>query len=172
MHLEEAIQLIRSAVPEHESTWADIGAGTGLFTLALAECLKSGVIIALDKNPHALWSLSVPKSVRLEIVEADFTQTLALPPLDGMIVANALHYAQETQQVFERLMDAIRPGGTCILIEYETQTPLDPWIPYPVSFAKFEALCEIAGFASPALIGKAASNYGHDHIYSARVTRT
>jgi hypothetical protein len=40
MTLQEAIDLIRPGVQPVSGIWADIGAGTGMFTQALAESLK------------------------------------------------------------------------------------------------------------------------------------
>ena len=92
MHLHEAVELIREAVSPGHGTWADIGAGTGIFSEALMELLESGKIIAVDKSPHSLYSLKSSKQeVVFEILEGDFHQLLDLPPLDGILMANSLH---------------------------------------------------------------------------------
>ena len=38
MHSEVAKQLIQSAIPGFPTIWADLGAGTGIFTQALSSC--------------------------------------------------------------------------------------------------------------------------------------
>ena len=48
------VGLLRPAV-EPGGTWADIGAGEGAFTLALADLLgPGGRIVAVDRDAHAL----------------------------------------------------------------------------------------------------------------------
>jgi hypothetical protein len=55
----EAVALIREAVPRRAGTWADLGAGDGVFTLALAEVLGAGSrIYAVEREP--LGSISDP----------------------------------------------------------------------------------------------------------------
>ena len=45
------VALIRAAVTETGGTWADIGAGEGAFTLALADLLgPGGRIVAVDRD--------------------------------------------------------------------------------------------------------------------------
>lgn len=49
------VTLIRGGVPEPGGVWADLGAGTGNFTWALAELLgPAGAIYALDRDARAI----------------------------------------------------------------------------------------------------------------------
>lgn len=167
MTLGEAIQLIRTAVPGAPSTWADLGAGTGLFTLALRELLPAGLIYAVDKSPHALWRLDLAGPVEIRITEADFTQPMDLPLLDGILMANALHYAPEPERTLSHLLTSLQPGGIFILVEYEREQPLPPWIPYPLPFHRWQALATAAGLTPPEKTGALPSSYGHREIYAA-----
>ena len=106
MTLKEAIELIRPGVRQEAKIWADIGAGTGMFTMALMDILEEEVsdectLYALDKSPHALWQLESSPHTRLEILDADFSHPLDLPELDGIVMANALHYALDPLPVFQ-----------------------------------------------------------------------
>src|SRR5215213_5558800 len=80
--------------------WADLGAGTGAFTLALRDIAGPDVeIVAVDRDRHALQSLRANldrqfPGTRLELRQADFTEPLDLPPLDGILAANAIHYVR------------------------------------------------------------------------------
>ena len=175
MTLQEAIDLIRPAVMPTSGTWADIGAGTGVFTEALMEILEVGKIIALDKSPHALYEIGNRQSaidnkknkISLEIVEGDFHQPLDLPMLDGIIMANSLHYASDHKMVLKNVITSLKRGGTFILIEYETDTPLIPWVPNPVSFRKFIELCEKLDLSKPTMMTKRKSLYNDGDMYVA-----
>ncbi len=168
MQLADAIALIRPGVEHHSGTWADIGAGTGMFTRALMHVLEEGVVYAVDKSPHALWQLQPTAQVELKIVEADFNNRLDLPPLDGIIMANALHYAKDPIVVLENVLSPLKLGGTFILIEYETEVPRQPWVPFPISFQRFVTLCSHVHLSPPEFIGTIASQYGYEHIYAAK----
>ncbi|MEP6645540.1 MAG: class I SAM-dependent methyltransferase [Saprospiraceae bacterium] len=167
MILQEAIDLIRPGIRNTSGTWADIGAGTGMFTLALMEILEEGKIIALDKSPHALYSILSTVSIEFEILEGDFQHPLLLPRLDGIIMANALHYAQDPIFVLHNILKSLKKESPLILIEYDTEMPNQPWVPYPVSFHRFTILCEHAGLKKPELIATHQSIYQDGNIYSA-----
>lgn len=166
MKLTQAIQLIETAVQPLEGVWADIGAGTGLFTQALQTVLESGKIYALDKNPHALWKLEATRTVALEIVEGDFNRSLPLPKVDGIIMANALHYATAPAKVLQNILQHLKPDGVFILIEYDTTRPNPPWVPYPIPAIEFSQLAIQVGLTEPIEINRAPSRYGHNEIYS------
>ena len=176
MTLNEAIDLIRPGITPTSGTWADIGAGTGLFTEALIEILESGKVIALDKSPHSLYEIGnkqsvIGKKISLEIVEADFHQPLHLPPLNGIIMANALHYAKDHTTVLKNVLTSLKTEGTFILIEYDTNTPNNPWVPNPVSFERFKVLCEKVGLQEPVTIGTKKSIYRDGEMYIAKTSK-
>lgn len=167
MHQDTAVTLIKEGVLNTQGIWADIGAGTGIFTLALRELLVSGKIYALDKSPHALWRLPLKGTVPIEVVEGDFNKALDLPLLDGILMANTLHYAADPVKVLQDLLTYLKPGGQFVLVEYETIEPLQPWIPFPVPFEYFNKIAESSGLSAPKEIGRTPSQYGHQHIYAA-----
>jgi trans-aconitate methyltransferase len=181
MTLTQAIELIKPAVNPEALIWADIGAGTGMFTQALMVVLESAfteasadgggsresLIYAVDKTPHALWSIKSTRGVEIIVVEADFNNPLNLSPLDGIVMANALHYAQDHIAVLKNVLQALKSGGVFILIEYDTETANPPWVPNPVSLKTFESLCKQLDLPSPVLIHRIKSVYGDAHLYSA-----
>ena len=171
MEINEAVDLIRDGVEKKEGIWADLGAGTGLFTQALQVILEVGKIYAVDKSPHALWRLAPHDQIPIEIVDADFSKPLDLPPLDGIIMANALHYIEDPIPVLTHLLPLLKPEGAFILLEYETHQANPPWIPYPIPFQRFRQIAKQAGLSSPQEIGKITSRYGHNHIYAASTFR-
>jgi len=166
MTLQEAISFIRFGVQPLSGTWADIGAGTGLFSLALMQILEEGSVIAVDKSPHALYNINAPNHIHFEIVEGDFNNLLDLPPLDGIVMANALHYAHDHLYVLKNVLTSLRDEGIFILIEYDTQVPNEPWVPNPVSLHLFHNLCMKVGLTDPELIGERESIYQDGRMYA------
>ncbi len=169
MNDSQAIALIKSGVDPQSRIWADLGAGTGMFTLALRELLPEGKVYAVDKNPHVLWRIAGGSPVEVVVEEADFTRPMELPPLDGIVMANALHYVAEPADTLGRITSLLKPGGVFLLVEYETEQPRPPWIPYPLPFQRFVEAAAAAGLPEPEELERVPSAYGHRYIYSARI---
>lgn len=103
MNHADHVSLLRRGVPAPGGVWADLGAGSGAFTLALAELAgPQAVIYAVDRDRRALHQLADAMQERfpgvtLHTLTADFTQPLALPPLDGVVMANSLHFVRRKE---------------------------------------------------------------------------
>lgn len=172
MELKRAMALIQEGSSWEKSNWADIGAGTGLFTGALLALLPPGSkVYAVDKSPISLYNFQRESGLQFEIVEGDFTRTLPLPVMDGILMANALHFAIDHASALHQVLACLRPGGTFILVEYEQNKPMPPWVPYPIGFADFKQLGVRLGLSSPQEIGRTPSAYGHRYIYAAKALK-
>jgi len=88
MELWEAISLIKTDElnQEKQTTWADLGSGSGLFTRALASLLYTGSsIYAVDKSISSFQKNSFPGQVLVTTIESDFVRdNLNLQNLDGI----------------------------------------------------------------------------------------
>lgn len=152
MNHSDHVNLIQRGVPGPGGVWADLGAGGGAFTLALAECIgPTGTIYAVDQDSRALERLaramqrSYP-DVTLHCVTADFTGPLTLPKLDGLLMANSLHYIRRKQPLVQRLRTLLRPGGRLILVEYNTDRG-NRFVPHALSYSTWEKISRESGFA-------------------------
>jgi ubiquinone/menaquinone biosynthesis C-methylase UbiE len=158
MDHDEMVALIRGGVPAPGGVWAELGAGTGNFTWALAELLgREGTIYALDRDARAIAAQrarleSAPPRAVVIPRQADVARPLDLPPLDGALLANLLHFIRDQEGLLRRLAGHLRPGGRLLVVEYDQALPA-PWVPFPVSFARFATLAQAAGFAAPAQVG-------------------
>ncbi len=170
------VGLIRAGVEERPGTWADLGSGTGAFTLALAEVLAGrGSIVSVDRDARALkeqrvrMALSFP-STEVRYLEADFTRALELPALDGILMANSLHFVRDKEPVLRPLLGHLWPGGRFVLVEYDADHG-NPWVPHPISFATWQRMAPSAGLAETRLIGRVPSRF-LGAIYSAGSERS
>ena len=155
MNHADHVNLIRDGVGERGGRWADLGAGEGAFTLALAELVgPEAHIVAVDKDRRALRALAG----RFETVVADFTRPLDLRDLDGVVMANSLHYVGDKQPVLESVRAMLRPGGRLIVVEYGTDRG-NTWVPYPFTFAQWQKLAERAGFVTSRLLNTVPSRW-------------
>jgi len=168
---EEAVPLLRPIGYTQGEVWADLGAGQGRFTLALADLLgEGGVVHAIDKNKRDLQTLepSQPSFASVRVLERDFTKPLGLDELDGILMANSLHYVRNQVRLLGQLMLQIKEGGKLVIIEYETQRA-NPWIPFPVSFKRLEELAAKVGLPAPQQVHTRASSFGRK-MYVAVIT--
>ena len=135
-------------MPRRGGRWADLGAGEGAFTLALAELLgPDAQIVAVDRDAGALR----PLDGRFETRVADFTKPLDLHDLDGVVMANSLHFVRDKQPVLRSVRSMLKPGGRLIVVEYGTDRG-NPWVPYPFSYPRWEEMAPEAGFKSTTLL--------------------
>lgn len=152
------------------TTWADLGCGTGTFTLALADLLApNSVIHAMDRDGSALRQLpSSHKRVSIRAHRGDFT-SLMWPfdndNLDGILMGNSLHYVDD-QAVFIRACEArMTSPHRFLVVEYDTQDA-SRWVPYPVPQTMLDSLFAAAGYSVQRLRSR-PSVYRRAALYSA-----
>jgi ubiquinone/menaquinone biosynthesis C-methylase UbiE len=150
----DLVALIEGGVPERGGHWADLGAGEGAFTLALADLLGPGAhITAVDRNAGALRYLAGKKfpGVEVETKVGDFTRPMGLSSLDGIVMANSLHFVRDKAPVLESVRGMLRPGGKLIVVEYGTDRG-NPWVPHPFTFERWQRMAAQAGFEKTRLL--------------------
>jgi ubiquinone/menaquinone biosynthesis C-methylase UbiE len=169
---EEHVHLIKKAITREGGSWADFGSGDGAFTLALRDLAGADVTIySIDKDTKRLQTQEAafenmfPQS-HIRFMAADFTMKLELPPLDGIIMANSLHYVEEQYKFLSVIQDYLKPNGKLVLVEYNTEEG-NQWVPYPVSYAKFEELAKEKGFTDIELLEKIPSTHWNE-MYAAQ----
>src|SRR6266566_1801272 len=117
MEHKDHVNLIKGGIPGPGGVWADLGSGWGAFTLALADLIGlSGEIYSVDKDGGSLREQeramrSTFPQADVHYIAADFTRPLDLPPLDGIVIANSLHYVRHKGPVLAMLRGYIKPGG-------------------------------------------------------------
>ena len=192
MDHRDHVNLLRPANLAPGDTWADLGAGSGAFTLALRELVgPEAVIYAVDRDRLRLgeleraWRLRFGDTANLHLLPADFTRPLDIPLLDGVLMANSLHFYRDADErgkrgetdfkirvnlrssasdskdklgVLRHVGSFLKPGGTLLLVEYNVNVG-NIWVPYPLSFEKFQTLAPKAGFSEPRLLATHSSSF-------------
>jgi ubiquinone/menaquinone biosynthesis C-methylase UbiE len=166
------MRLLRDGVTRG-GTWADLGAGTGAFTLALAELVgPGGEVIAVDRDRDALRQLE--RAVRADTAAvrtlgADFTKPIDLPSLDGIVMANSLHFVRDKTPVLALVHAMLKLSGRLLLVEYDADRG-NTWVPHPLSFESWRALADASGFSGTRKLASVPSRF-LGRIYSAESVR-
>ena len=144
-----------------------------MFTRALMHVLSSeSHIIAVDNDPAAFAELErlAAGSVKVTARRADFTVGFSVElPLDGMLLANSLHFVQEHGTLLARLVTLLRPGGRVVLVEYDRRAA-SRWVPYPIGIKDLPALANAAALHKFTVVESRPSNY-EGIIYAAVASR-
>lgn len=164
--LDKARALLPHCIPACGGVWADIGCGDGVFTTVIQAILgPQGRVIAVDRDPRALQRLKDRfrrdhPTVPCETVIADFTSAVQLPMLDGIVLANTLHFvtAAQQQDVLRRLSMFLRAGGRAVVVEYNTRTP-NPAVPHPLDAAAFPELADLVGLEGARIAARVPSSF-------------
>ena len=171
------VNLLRPANLPPGGTWADFGAGSGAFTLALRELVgPHAEIYAVDKDRRGFNELEkahrekFTTAQNVHTMRADFTGMLSLPPLDGIVMANSLHYYKDKDKVLRHVRSFLKMNGMLLLVEYNVDSG-NMWVPYPLSFETYRSLAPRAGFSEPRLLGTHPSRFLRE-FYSAAAYRS
>ena len=167
MKLTDAIEMIRPGIVGNLNgqTWADLGCGTGLFTKALATLLGSGnQIYAVDIEDQYIESEGGLATI--EFIKKDFVHdTLPFSFLNGILMANSLHYVKDKHSFINKLKHHMISDARIVIIEYDT-TLANTWVPYPSAFDQLAKLFEANGFPKPKKIGERKSIFRADKMYA------
>ncbi|MBI3151913.1 MAG: class I SAM-dependent methyltransferase [Chloroflexi bacterium] len=176
MDHNDHVNLLKPANLNQGGSWADLGAGSGAFTLALRELIGlDATIYAVDKDRSSLRELENAHHVRFKTTDNlilfpnDFSRPFDLPPLDGIVTANSLHYFKDRLKVLSHVRSFLKPNGILLVVEYNVDSG-NPWVPYPFSFETFKKLTAQSGFGEPRLLAKTPSRFLRE-FYSASVQK-
>jgi len=165
MEHTDHVDLLRPANLPQGGIYADFGAGGGAFTLALRELIGSdATIYAVDDQRSSLAELESNHRARfnttrnLILLKDDFSLSLSLPPLDGIVMANSLHFFKDKEKLLRHVRGFLKPNGALLLVEYNVDVG-NMWVPYPMSFNVCRVLVKRAGFTEPRLLARIPSSF-------------
>lgn len=177
MEHTDHVNLLRPANLPQGGIYADFGAGSGAFTLALRELIGSdATIYAVDDQRSSLAELESSHRARfnttrnLILLKDDFSHPLALHPLDGIVMANSLHFFKDQEKLLRHVRGFLKPNGALLLVEYNVDVG-NMWVQYPVSFNVCRVLVKRAGFTEPRLLARMPSSFLNE-FYSAVAYKT
>jgi 2-polyprenyl-3-methyl-5-hydroxy-6-metoxy-1,4-benzoquinol methylase len=173
MILKDAVRLLYNEfiISREKQAWADLGCGSGTFTKALAAILPHGSLIyAVDKDKSAIQKIPDHYgNSGIKKIPEDFTETVLPVELDGILMANSLHYVKNKKAFLEKIQSNIKDNGCLLIVEYDLSVS-NPWIPYPVSFNSLKKLFDEEKYRIVKL-GDHPSIYRKEKIYLALIKK-
>jgi trans-aconitate methyltransferase len=154
------------------TTWADLGCGSGTFTLALADLLApESAVHAMDRDGSALRKIPAShKGVRITTHRGDFAnQAWQFTDLDGILMANSLHYIEDQAAFIRTCQSRMTSPGRFLIVEYDTHDA-SRWVPYPVPQTRLTTLFGCASNGSIRILRSRPSVYRRAPLYAALVT--
>lgn len=166
---EDAVSFLSAGVETPGGSWADLGAGAGTFSQVLSELLgRAGTVVAVDRDSRALERIVTPPAsgAAIRTYHADFTGPLVLSDLDGLLLANSLHFVTRQERVLARLVSYLKPRGRVLVVEYDNEQR-SPWNPYPVPMRRFRQLAVTTGLRDLRELNRRPSLFGGRELYVA-----
>lgn len=160
MTVAEAKSLLATCSFNEQETWADLGCGDGIFTYALAELLPRGSsIYAIDQQKQHL--SQIHNQISILFNQANFSdETLNIKPLNGILMANSLHFIANPETLINRLENYfVSDNKKWIIIEYD-HFLASQWEPYPMPFDKLKTLFKQLGYTTTRKIAERKSVFG------------
>jgi ubiquinone/menaquinone biosynthesis C-methylase UbiE len=115
-----------------DETVVDYGAGTGIYTIAVAEAVPEGRVVAVEALPRLAELLRekiTPElAERLELVETDAN---AVPLADGaadrVVMVDVLHHLYDQPEALAQVVRLLRPSGLFVVLDWgDKERPVGP----------------------------------------------
>ena len=132
---EEPDLAMRLIKVERGSTVADLGAGSGYFTVRLAKAVgTAGKVYAVDIQQGMLDLLqrAVTKEKLTNVIPvlgAVDDPRLPAASVDLVLMVDVYHELSSPQTTLAHLKEALKPGGRLVLLEYRAEDPAVPILP-------------------------------------------
>ncbi|MFT5173535.1 MAG: FkbM family methyltransferase [Gammaproteobacteria bacterium] len=124
---QERTDLLISQLPvKEDSVVADIGAGTGLFSFAIAARAPAGKVLAVDIQPEMLAIISAKMRANGVTNVEPVRGTVSNPnlpdnALDLIFIVDAYHEFSHPREMGQAMFAALKPGGRIVLVEYRAE---------------------------------------------------
>ena len=125
-----------------ETSIADIGAGTGYFSLRFANHAGTVYAVDIDEKLLAIAAKSAPKNLRTVLATPDDPK-LAPASVDIIFFCDVLHHIENRPAYYAKLATALKPGGRIVNIDfYKKELPVGP--PPAMKLSEQQVIAEFA----------------------------
>ena len=143
----EVIQALRLAP---DARVADIGAGTGYFSVRLAHMTPKGRIFAVDIEPDMVRYLGErarrEKLRNIEPVLAKPDDPLLPERVDRVLMVDTYHHIDEREKYFRKLLGYLKPGAEVAIVDFTRDSPVGPPVSARIDPQQVSAEMQRAGY--------------------------
>ncbi len=133
---------------------ADIGCGTGVYTIALAEEVGDvGQVYAVDVHRDILHTLADTlekrKIMNVEILWADIEKGIPIDAysLDAVVISNVLFQLEDIDAMLSHVAKLLKPEGQLLVVEWSaSHGGIGPHTDHVVEESRAESLVQKHGF--------------------------
>jgi predicted methyltransferase len=112
------------------SAVADIGAGTGYFSVRLAKAVPSGTVYAVDVEPamldHIRKRATTEHLANITTVQAAPDSPMLPKPVDAVLIVDTYHHIPSRVSYFRALKSSLRPGGRIAIVDFKKESTEGP----------------------------------------------
>ena len=135
---------------QRTSLVADIGAGTGYFSVRIAKRIPEGKIFAADSEPDMVRHLGerarLEHLINLVPVQASADAANLPEPVDIALVVDTYHHIGNRTQYFTTLKSSLRPGGRLVIVDFKADSPNGPPVQHRLSPERVTQELKAAGY--------------------------
>ncbi len=125
-YLDALVGWAAALAPDDVRTVVDLGAGTGVGSLALARRFAPAEVVAVDRSAEMLHrTLAAARAAgladRLRIVQADLDEAwpAEVDRADVVWASSSLHEVADPDRLLRDVLAALRPGGLLVVVEMD-----------------------------------------------------
>ena len=143
-------EVIQALALRPDARVADIGAGTGYFSVRIAHMTPQGRVYAVDVEPDMVKYVS-ERAVREKLGNVLAVLGSASDPklpekVDRILVVDTYHHIAEREAYFRDLRRYLRPGGEVAIIDFTRNSPTGPPVDQRLPPESVAAEMERAGY--------------------------
>ena len=129
---------------------ADIGAGTGYFSVRLAKSETAPKVYAADIEPSMVSYLRERAAkeglTNVTAIQAAADQPNLPEPVDLILIVDTYHHIGDREAYFRRLAKSIKPGGRLVIIDFKSDSPEGPPKEFRFPLEQFKSEMGKAGY--------------------------
>jgi len=133
------------------SSVADIGAGTGYFSVRIAKRIPEGKIFAADVEPDMVRYLGERAQrehlTNLVPVQASADAANLPEAVDVVLVVDTYHHIGNRTQYFAKLKSSLRPMGRVAIVDFKADSPSGPPTQHRISPERVMEELNAAGYS-------------------------
>jgi cyclopropane fatty-acyl-phospholipid synthase-like methyltransferase len=134
-----------------DASVADIGAGTGYFSVRLAKAVAKGTVYAVDIEPgmlaHITKRAAAEKLGNIVTVQATAGSPKLPTAVDAVVVVDTYHHIPARPAYFRALKASLKPGGRVAIVDFRKDSPSGPPPEFRFEAAQIVREMEEAGYA-------------------------